>query len=73
MCKVMTNHTYGTPFDRLEVVNQLFLNEQREPCVNYKYATMIEELQSTSCKSTSAQYGGKKIIINQKWNDFICK
>uniref|UniRef100_A0A8D0BRG3 Thymus-specific serine protease n=1 Tax=Salvator merianae TaxID=96440 RepID=A0A8D0BRG3_SALMN len=47
LCDIMTNHTLGTPYDRLIVANKLFLNVMELPCTDNSYADLLEELRST--------------------------
>jgi pimeloyl-ACP methyl ester carboxylesterase len=55
VCDVMCNQALGPPVTRLAEVNRLILKQQEEPCLDYKYEKMVEEMKNTSWDSKVAQ------------------
>lgn len=57
MCSIMTNSTIGSALDRFAKANQLVLDSQRSPCLDYKYDKMLEAIKDFSWKSDAAHGG----------------
>lgn len=52
----MTNFT-GPAIDRLALVNQLILKNDKQECLDYKYDKMITKMQNTSWDSDEGSGG----------------
>ncbi|XP_054855282.1 thymus-specific serine protease [Eublepharis macularius] len=51
LCRIMTNST-GSPYQRLMVVNNMFLESMKEPCLENSHKKMLEELRSTNLSTS---------------------
>ncbi|XP_046667646.1 putative serine protease K12H4.7 [Homalodisca vitripennis] len=60
VCDIMTDHSLGNPVVRYAAVNSLMLDVYDEPCLDYKYDTMIEELRNTSWSSQGGSFGERQ-------------
>lgn len=54
VCDLMCNQTIGPPVTRLAAVNSLLLKENKQPCLDYKYDKMVEEMKNVSWDSETA-------------------
>lgn len=59
VCGIMTDEEHGSPLDRLARLNRIFLEEDGDTCLDYKYEKMIQYLEGETWDSPSLQDGSR--------------
>ncbi|XP_055680244.1 thymus-specific serine protease-like [Lutzomyia longipalpis] len=67
ICSIMNDEAKGAPLNRLAALNKIFLEDDGQSCLDYKYDKMIKELKETSWEAQTARDG------TRQWLFQLCK